>query len=68
MTIGDVVEWVAGGLLTAAAWSAGGLAAGLGAAAVFCFYEAQVLAGDEIPKLPNLRFWRKRSKKVDMLP
>ena len=45
MTIGDVVEWIAGGLLVTAAWLAGGEAAGLATAGVFAFYEAQVYAG-----------------------
>ena len=45
LTVGDVVEWVAGGLLVTAAWVAGGEAAGLGTAGVFAFYEAQCLSG-----------------------
>lgn len=48
LTIGDVVEWVAGGLLVAAAWLAGGEAAGLATAGVFALYEAQVLAGSSL--------------------
>jgi hypothetical protein len=56
LTVGDVVEWVAGGLLVSAAWVAGGEAAGLASAGVFAFYEAQVLAGSTITI-------RKRTKK-----
>ena len=48
MTIGDVVEWIAGGLLVTAAWLAGGEAAGLAAAGAFTLYEAQVLAGSPL--------------------
>ena len=48
IAIGDVVEWIAGGLLVTAAWLAGGDAAGLGTAGVFMLYEAQVLAGSPL--------------------
>ena len=60
LTIGDVVEWAAGGLLVAAAWLAGGDAAGLALAGVFTFYQAQCLAGSSL----NFHF-RKRSKNED---
>ncbi len=48
LTVGDIIEWVAGGLLVAAAYVAGGEAAALASAGVFAFYEAQVLSGSTI--------------------
>lgn len=48
MTVGDLIEWVAGGLLISAAWVAGGEAAGLASAGVFVFYEAQCLSGSPL--------------------
>lgn len=60
MTIGDIIEWIAGALLVTAAWvSPGGEPAGLATAGVFVFYEAQCLAGSPL----TLRL-HKRSKDI----
>ena len=58
MFVGDLLEWVAGGFLVAAAYIAGGDAAAFATAGVFTFYEAQCLAGNPLT-LPR------KSKKED---
>lgn len=55
MTIGDFLEWIAGGLFITAAYLAGGDASALAVGGVFAFYEAQVFAGSTFTL-------RKRSK------